>query len=817
MRSVVQDIRYALRALRRSPGFAAVAILTLTLGIATTTAAFSVVDTVVLRGLPYRDADRLMNVFERSDQGGLRIPSFPTFTDWQTQASTVSRAIEGFAFVRGDGVMVPMPSGDERQIVAYVTPGFFHLMGTQPVLGRTFLPDEERLGGPRVAVISYEYFNKQFGGDRSVIGKTVPVDSTPTTIVGVMPQAFAYPNFAGGGTLLEPVLWEPIALFQATHNQLTLRGLHVDSRAVLRLRANVDSAHAATVMRTIEQRLAEEYPVEQAHWTGVGLQPIADELLGGMRQTLYLVSAAILLVLLLACANVANLLLVRASARGKELAVRSALGASRWRLAQQLLIEAGVIAAAAAVAGVLFASALVGYVRHAAGARLPFGEEIAVNGRAALFALGAAALSALLVGALPAVHAGGQVMQRIRSGSAGALGGRREAWMRNVLVSIQFALALTLLAGAGLLVQSFRRLLSVPLGWDATNVVNLAIQPPPGRYDQPAQAAALYARLIETLRATPGVTSAAAAGGARLPVRVEAEGAASDKPVLEARYHPVSTDYRTTLRIPMVQGRWFSDDDMRSPDGFVVNERLARAIWGSANPLGKRITVRRASQARPDFGKPITLPVLGVVADVHLDGPENEPDPELFLPYTLEVWPWMQFVVKVRTAAGAEALVNRTVRGVEPGIRYLGKPSLEAVGVDGIDSQRRFVTFVLTGFAVCALVLATIGLYGIVAYSVVQRTRELGVRIALGATGRNVLALVMRDGMRFVVAGAVIGILGALASTRLIKSMLFQTTTTDLATFLTVPIVLAVAALGASYLSARRAVRTDPLVAIRGE
>jgi len=817
LQSVIQDARFALRTLGRSPAFTAVAIITLTLGIATTTAAFSVVDTVVLRGLPYRDADRLMTVYERNDQGGFRTPSFPTYSDWERQGSTVANAIDGFAFIRGDGVMMPTPTGDERKIAAYVTPGFFSLMGTHPFLGRTFLPDEERIGGPRVAVISYQYFNEQFGGDPSVIGKIVRVDSVPTTIVGVMPHAFAFPNFAGASSFLGPAVWQPIAIFQATHAALNLRGLHVDSRAVLRLRADVDSSRAATVMRTIEQRLATEYPLEQAHWTGVGLQPISDELYGGLRQTLYLISGAIVLVLLLACANVANLLLVRASTRSRELAVRSALGAGRWRLAQQLLVEAFLVALAAGGLGLIVASALVGYIRHAGGARLPFVDEIAIDYRAALFALGSAAFAALLVGALPALHAGSQVMQRIRAGGAGAIGGLREAWVRNALVSLQFALALTLLAGAGLLVQSFRRLVAVPLGYDPYNVVDAAIQPPPHRYDSPAAAAALYTRIIDALRATPDVVSAAAAGGARLPTKIEPEGASGDRPLLEAAYHPVSTDWRATLRVPMVTGRWFTEEDMRSPVGFVINQRLARALWSSANPLGKRVTVRRSSQARADFGQPITMPVIGVLADVHEDGPENEPQPEIFLPYTLEVWPWMHFVVRVRTSIGAEALVDRTIRNVEPAVRYLAKPSLESIGVESIDPQRRFVTFVLTGFAACALLLATVGLYGMVAYSVIQRTRELGVRIALGATEGNVLRLIMGESMRFVVAGAVLGTVGVLASRRLIQSMLFQTTATDLTTFVTVPLVLAGAALGASYLSARGAARADPLIAIRGE
>src|SRR5689334_9060624 len=241
LHSLLQDTRYALRTLSRSPAFTVVAIITLTLGIATTTAAFSVIDTIVLRGRPYRDADRLMKVYERSDQGGYRTPSFPTYSDWEAQGSTVADAIHGFAFIRGDAVMLPTPSGDDRKIAAYVTPGFFNLMGTRPLLGRTFLPDEERIGGPRVAVISYQYFDEQFGGDPSVIGKIVRVDSVPTTIVGVMSHAFAFPNFADAGSFLGPAVWQPIAIFQATHAALKLRGLHVDSRTVLRLRAEVDS------------------------------------------------------------------------------------------------------------------------------------------------------------------------------------------------------------------------------------------------------------------------------------------------------------------------------------------------------------------------------------------------------------------------------------------------------------------------------------------------------------------------------------------------------------------------------------------------
>ncbi|HEX8943862.1 MAG TPA: ABC transporter permease, partial [Gemmatimonadaceae bacterium] len=345
------DLRDALRSLRRAPVFTTVAVLTLSLAIGSGAAVFSVVDAVFIRGLPYPDADRLQTIYERSDNGGLRVPSFPTFTDWQAQASTMRGAIEGLAFVRGDGVLVPGSDGPERQIAAYVTPGFFDVMGMRPLAGRTFSPDDETPGAPRVAVISYSFFLHHFGGDRSAIGATLSVDSVPTKVIGIMPRGFDYPNFAGSGGWLPPVLWQPIAVFQATHAALTKRGLHVDSRAIVRLAARADSARVVNAMKVLQQHLAEAYPVEQAHWTSVGLQGISDELFGPLSTTLALIAGAIALMLVLACANIANLLLVRASIGSRDLAVRAALGAGRWRLARRQLTEVGVIAVASGAVG----------------------------------------------------------------------------------------------------------------------------------------------------------------------------------------------------------------------------------------------------------------------------------------------------------------------------------------------------------------------------------------------------------------------------------------------------------------------------------
>ncbi|HEX6964221.1 MAG TPA: ABC transporter permease [Gemmatimonadaceae bacterium] len=816
---LLHDLRYAFRSLRKSPGFTVVAVLTLALGIASTTAAFSIVDALVLRGLPYGVADRLRTIYERSDDGNLRTPSYPTFSDWQAQSGSAADAIAGFAFVRGNQVTLPGRDA-ERAIGAFVSPGFFRLMDTRPLLGRTFLPEEERPGAPHVAVLSYDLFMRRFGGDRAIVGKVVDLDSVPTTIVGVMPRAFVYPNFAGAGAWIPTALWQPIATFAAAHpSVLSRRGLHVDSRTLIRLRAGVDSARAAAVMHTIERRLAVAYPADQAHWTSVELQSMGNELFGNLRSTLLLIAGAIALVLLLACANVANLFLVRGSARERELAVRLALGAGRWRLARQQLTEALMVAVTAGVIGTLFAVALVGAVRHEIGAWLPLSPHLAIDGRAIAFAAGLAIVTALLVGVAPALRAGGErMMQRIRSGSTAAVGGTRERRARHLLVSAQFALALTLLIGAGLLLQSFRRLVEVPLGYDPTNVIDFAIDPASHAYDQPAQAAALYARILDAVRAIPTVQSAAAAGGALIPTAVEmADAPATGQPLVQALYHPVSTDYLRTMRIAMVAGRWFTDDDMRTATGLVINEKLARTLWPGTNPIGKRITIRRQSQARADFGQPITLPIIGVTADVRQEGPDQDPDPEVYLPYTLEVWPWMHFVVRAPHAEHLLRAVTAAVRRTEPDIRFLGEPSVMQAGAAGIDARRRFITAVLGAFAVGALLIAAIGLYGIVAYGVTQRTREIGVRIALGATEGRVVALVMRDGLAFVSLGVVAGLAGAFASTRLIRAMLFETTATDPATFIVVTMVLVAASLAAIYGPARRAARTDPTIAIRAE
>lgn len=812
------DLRDALRSLRRAPTFAVVAVLTLSLAIGAAAAVFSVADAVFVRGLPYPDADRLQTIYERSDAGGLRVPSFPTFTDWQAQAPVLRDAIAGLAFVRGDGVLIPGSDGPERKIAAFVTPGFFDLMAVHPMAGRAFSTSDQQPGAPRVAIISFEFFMQRFGGDRSAIGSTVSVDSVPTTIVGIMPRGFAYPNFAGSGGWLPPALWQPIAVFQANKAALTRRGLHVDSRALVRLARHGDSARVAAAFKAVQQHLAEAYPVEQAHWTSIRLQALPEELFGPLSTTLMLIAGAVVLMLALACANVANLMLIRASVGARDMAVRAALGASVWRLARRQFAEVALIAGIAGVIGSWLASIAIGVLKPYASQRLAFAGDIAVDWRTGAFVFALVTVVAAVVGVLPVLQTTrASLIARLRVGAPTQAQGIAERRTRDVLAAVQLALAISVLMGAGLLIQSLRRVSNVDLGYDP-NVISFAISPPAHRYDEPAQAAALYKRIIDATGAVPSIDGVAAAGGALLSTKVEIEGQSGGAPP-EALYHPVSERYLSVMRIRVTAGRGFTDEDMRTPAGFIITENLARKLWPGSSALGRRITVRRSSQARPDFGQPITLPIIGVVADHRIFGPEADPQMQVFLPYTLEVWPWMTFAVRAPRTVAVAAQVERAIHDVEPAISYLGeKPHVARRGLGPLLTDPRvFVMGLMSVFGFVALLLAAIGLYGIIAYGVAQRTREIGLRLAVGATGRNVVALVMRRAMVLVGIGVVLGIVGGLTASRLVRSMLFETSVMDPATVALAPCLLAVVAVVASAMPAARAAHIDPIVALRGD
>ena len=809
----------ALRTVIRSPAFllAAVAILAPTIGAAT--AMFSIVDAVLVRGAPYPDLDHLKVAFETSDNGNGRTPSYPTVRDWRAQLGSANDAIVDAAFVRGNGVLFPGPDGPTRETAAYVGPEFFRVMGTRPLLGRLLTDDDERYDAPPVAVLSYDYFQRDFNGDRSALGRTIMIDSVATHIIGVMPRGFAYPNFLGGGGWLPPAAWEPFPIFQRTSNALSLRGLHADSRTVVRLRAGADSARAATVLATIERRLAAEYPADQAHWTSVGFLDLSTEMFGQLRSTLLLIFGAVTLLIVLACANVANLLLVRAGARDRELAIRAALGADQWRLVGLVFADSLSINLVAGAVGLLLARTALSFVRLYASARLPFATDFVIDARATIFIVALTTASALLVAAFPAVHAArGKLAERLRGGASSSGTGAAGRRIRGGLLAVQLALTIAVLIGAGLLAQSVRRLAAMDLGYNPTGLVSFTITPSPQRYGKPADAAALYKRIIDATRRVPTVEVSAAAGRAIFQTKVETDEQRGAATPPTAFYHTISNDYFRMLGVHVVAGRDFTEDDMRAPmaAGFIVTRNLAKHLWPNASPLGQRVTVFRQSQARADFGQPITLPVIGVVADYRQFGQGQDPPEQIFLPYTLEVWPWMVFELRSTRPAAALTSITKAVQSVDPTIDFRGKPAVEATA-ESFSDPRFFVMTLMSAFAVVALVLSAIGLYGVVSYGAVQRTRELAIRIAIGATRRRVLALVVGDVASFFVIGTVGGLALAFASSRVLASMLFDTAPSDPVTFVVVPIALGIVAALAALLPAYRASRTDPLIVLRAE
>jgi putative ABC transport system permease protein len=813
------DATHLLRSLRRSPGFALVAIMTLALGIGTTTAVLSVVDHVLVHALPFRDAGALTVMLERDDRGGFRPPSYPTVADWQRDPG-MQRAFEGLSFVRGDGVSIAVGDKTERALAGFVDGNFFPLLGVRPALGRVLSADDQRDGATPAVVLAYSLWQQRFGGDPSIVGRRIDVDSIPTTVVGVLPPGAQYPGFAA--------LWRPLSQYR--HKEiLTRRGLHVDSRTVARFRPGVDSARAAAMTATIGAQLALAYPAEQARWSPA-LYHLRDEIIGNIKPMLLTLAAAAAAVLLLACANVANLLLARVAGRTREIAVRSALGASRGRIVRQLLTESLILALIGGGVGTGLAVVAVGFAKKLPAGRLPRAEELSVDHRVLLLAAAASLFTALFCGVWPALRAtrpGGA--ETLRAGSFGSVGLRSESRLRRTLVTVQFALALMLLVGAGLLLQSFRRAAAVDVGFDPHDLLSVMITAPSGVYKTPAEAAALYTRIMDAARSVPGVVNAGFIqhfpfGSAAMPTPVEIEGrSGSDTASRQVFYRTVSASYLPTMKMSMIAGRWFGDDDMRSPSGsFVINASMASLYWPGANAVGRRITVRRSSQARADFGQPLAGTVIGVVGDVHQTSQDTPPSPEVYVPYTLETWPWGSFVIRTRDGARSVPRLQQAIMAIDPRLIRSGADGARDFAlVDEMIASRlapRKLSMALIGvFAGCALVLAAIGMYGVIAYGVSQRTREMGVRKALGATDGRIAALVVRESLMLAGAGLAIGCVGAWACGRLIKGLLFDTPQMDPLAYGATIVLLTGVALVASFFPARRATRLDPTIAMRGD
>lgn len=817
METLLHDLRYALRSLHRSAGFTIVAALTLALGIGATTAVFSVVDGVLLRPLPFAEQDRLFLFNERSAQGGERLPSYPNFLDWQRQATVLD-----IAYARGRRESMRGPDGVENVVVAYVSPRFLSVLGARPALGRTLLPDEEAAGGGNAAVITHHFWMQHFGGDPAVVGKTLILGDRSYTVVGVMPRGARFPLWVD--------IWAPVSAITGTDRVLAERDFHADGILIGRLHPGVSLARAQGELGTIARRLATAYPEANRDWTSVVSHPAASVVLGDVRPRLLVLMSAVAVVLLIACANVTSLSLARAAARTREIAIRSALGAGRARVVRQLLTESVLVAAAGGVLGAGIAWGGVALLRRAAPWAVPRLDEVTLDSTVLAFVLVVSLATALVVGLVPAFRGAAPDLAdslRERAPAAGGGGGRQR--LRATLVTAEIALALVLVAGAGLLIRSFWQLQRVELGFDPEHLAGVTITPPSPQYDDPQEAAGLYARLADAVRPIAGVENVALAnftplGGGGVPTRVEVDG----KPAYGewgdrgASFRTISPGYFRTMRIPLRAGRAFTSADLSAAGTVaIVSNAFAQLYWPGQSPIGQAVTVLKSAQGRADFGKPIHAIVVGVVGDVRNDRLDTTPSPKIYLPYTAN--PWTHMALIVRTTGDPTRLIpmlERAVLEVEPAIPIAG----ENAGFKTMDQlltasmgTERFNTSLLMVFALAALLLAAIGIYGLMAYAVTQRTREMGIRMALGARPRDVLALVVRQGMMLAGLGIALGMGGAFAATRLLASLLYGVAPTDLPTFTSVAVLLGAVAFLACWLPARRAARVDPAVALRAE
>ncbi|MCW5556930.1 MAG: ABC transporter permease [Verrucomicrobiae bacterium] len=825
------NLKFALRQLLKNPGFTAVAVFTLAFGIGANTAIFSVINGVLLRPLPYPEPDRLVMLWERHPQRGVEQEAVtpPNYADWKAQ----SRAFEQMAYWNGvEPVNLVAKDGVEKARRAYVESSLFPVLRAAPLLGRAFLPEEDQYQGNPVAILSHELWQRRFGGDPDVLGQTLTlgaVNGREFTIVGVMPPGFRFPDNCD--------LWLPSGWNGVPGDR---RGGHWLS-VIARLKPGVSLAQARTEMSGIQAWLEQQYR-EAFIGSDVAVVPLIEQTVGRTAQrALWVLWGVVAGVLLIACANVANLLLARAAGRRKEIALRAALGASRWQIARQLLTESVLLSLAGGGVGVLLAIGGLRLFVAAAAHQIPRLQNVALDGSALMFTLVVAVLTGVLFGLAPAWQfSRPDVHEVLKDTGRGGSAGRRVGRMRNALVVSEIALSLVLLLGAGLMLQSFARLAWMDRGFNPEHLLTAQIDFHDtgfGGWTQPTNTrphVPLH-ELMERLRQHPGIQAAGAVtalpaqsgGPPGQPILIEGRPATGLDDLPKTEGYAVTPDYFRALGVPLLRGRDFTEaDQLRAPRVRIINETFARRYFPNEDPIGKRLAAPdpnnplqpagRAPWDPPDWPGP-WCEIVGVVADIKNFSLHPEPGPQAFVPYWQS--PLYDPVLVIR-AIGDPAALAAVVRGETkavsaalpaPTIRTMDQVIAETV------TQPRFHSGLLGLFAALALMLAAIGLYGLLAYAVTQRTQEIGIRLALGAQQRNVLALVIGQGMKLALLGAGIGLVLALALTRLLRTLLYEIHPSDPATFGGVSVLLLGIALLACWLPARRAARVDPGVALRAE
>jgi len=799
--AVLQDVRYALRSLRRARGFTAVVVVTLALGIGVNTAIFSILNAVLLRPLPFPEPDRIVRLFHVPPQatfpGMARFSLSPAnFFDWQRDA----RAFEGMALYRGRSFTLVGQDEPRAILAAAVGAGFFEILQARPELGRVFRADEDAPAA-RVVVVSHGFWKTRLGGAPDVLARSLKLNGEPYAIVGVMPQAFSL----GSWFAASREIWVPLALSDADR---AVRENH-SQQALARLAPGATLAQGLSELEVISKRLEQEHPQENAGW-GATLAPLRDVIVGDVRPTLVLLLAAVGLVLLVACANVGNLLFTRALGRRKELATRAALGAGRARVFQQLLIEALVLACAGGAAGVLLAYASLRAFAAVLADQLPRADEITMDLRVLAFALAASILTGLLAGALPALRAGrSELTDALKEGGRGdsALGIRT----RRLLVVCEVALSVVLLMGAAVMLRSLAALRTVDAGFDSQGVLTMRVSLADTRYSKPAQRTAFFDTVLERLRALPGVTAAGAIddlplmGGSVQPIVVEGrpELLPRDQPTVQVR--AITPGYLRAMSIPVVRGRDVEPGDV---EVLLVSRGAAKLLWGDGDPIGQRVTL-------PLVSRKLARQVVGIVADVKQDGVAERAQPTVYS-YTRErSSASLTLVARTSQSPGSLAPVAvGVIRALDPEQPVQDVRTMVEVR-DALLSSQRLSALLLGLFAALALALATVGIYSVLSYIVRGRSREIGIRSALGAQSRDVVRMVVREGMTPALVGIAAGTLAALLASLSLERLVFGVSASDPLTLTAVGALLAIVALLASLVPAYRAARVVPSTALR--
>ncbi|MGH9404597.1 MAG: ABC transporter permease [Terriglobia bacterium] len=801
-----QDVKYSLRLLAKNPGFTAVAIITLALGIGANTAIFSLVNAILLAPLPYAHSEQLvtLRVTEPSGPGNLYPVSGPDFLDWQKQ----NRVFEEMAAGTGSGGALTTRSEPIELQGFEVSPQIFHLLGIHPLLGRTFTQDETRPGRDEVLILSYGLWQRAFGGEKSIVGKKVTFNGKPYDVVGVMPRSLRFPQF--WETKVE--FWIPLDFEQPGYRKS--RGNHW-LWVMARMKRGVTESRAQADMATVSLALAKQYPHDD---TGVNAKALGfrDQVTKRLRPALLVLFAAVGFLLLIACANIASLLLARAVRREREIAIRLAVGSGRIRLIRQLLTESVLLFLLGGVAGLLAGWATLRILLYAAPeGYVPGIMHVRLGGWVFAFTFGVALLTGIIAGLVPALQTSQPDLHgALKEGGRSVAGTHRGS--RSVLTAAEIALALVMLIGAGLAIKSVVRLMGVQAGFDPHNVLKARIALPEVRY-QDERREPFFEQLLARLRALPGVQSASAAGelplqgGSNGVVYIEGQPLPKDmwsSPLVE--WCTVMPDYFRTMRIPLLRGRDFNSHDLpKSPNVAIINETMAHRFWPNQDAVGKRFA--------HDYQKPDWIRVIGVVGDVREFGLDEKPIPEAYFPESQGSDSYMAVVVRTSTPPlGETGALRAAVRSIDPGLPVFQVGTLSQI-VSQSSEQQKFVALLLALFGLTALALAAVGIYGVISYSVAQRTHEIGVRMALGAQRSDVLRLVAREGLAIALAGIGVGLAAAFALTRLMSGILYGVKPSDPATFATVPFVLLAAAIAACYVPTRRATRVDPMVALRYE